>query len=109
MTLAALQKVLRKKKLNAALFVTTDNFADKSIFYLTGISVGVGFLIVYPKRKPLLLISPLEKVRSSKVSVKTISKRDDVFDLLRGRVGLNYAVLPKRSFDRLRKKGVKYV
>lgn len=96
------RKRLTELSLDAAIYYRTDLVEDKSVEYLVGKKFNPAVLFVFPKRKPVLYVSPLDKLTEKDlaeldgISVKVIKKGVKFYDSLKGekRIGVNGKILP---------------
>jgi Xaa-Pro aminopeptidase len=106
-----IKDVTKKEGLDALVLTSKDaNFA-----YATGQAILDGILVIFPEKKPVLFISPLEKQKDSRFSYASLKTFDQDFKkVLRNAkaVGINESFLPVSLYKKVRKalrKGAKTV
>lgn len=97
-------KKLKDTNLDAAIFYKTDNIDEKSIYYLLGLKFNPAILFVFPKRKPVLFVSPLDKLGKSElkkldgITVKILDGKLNIYSVLKSekRIGVSEFIIPKK-------------
>lgn len=106
MKIQKIQKLLKKNKIDYALFINTTG-KDPNILYATDCDIENSFLVIPKKKKPVFFISELEYLNVKKqcrIPVKKYKKPlDEIKKMLKGTVGINHKYVTLALFKELKK------